>query len=261
MDYTTTNITDEFLALFGNTSSSSSTLLSSSSSGIGSFATSFTSLSSASSSSAGASSSSSSSQSILSSTSIYGSQLANETISNGTIVHGTYPSGYTIPHIVFASIVVTILMIMIVVGNMLVIIAIATEKSLKNIQNWFIASLAVADFFLGLVIMPFSLANELMGYWIFGSWWCDIHSAMDVLLCTASINNLCLISLDRYWSITKAVEYLKTRTPMRAAIMIAAVWIVSGLICIPPLLGWKVKRDENAELPQCQVSFLLQFIV
>lgn len=171
---------------------------------------------------------------------------------NATIM-GTYPSGYSITQIVFASIIVTMLMIVIVVGNMLVIIAIATEKSLKNIQNWFIASLAVADFFLGLVIMPFSLANELMGYWIFGTWWCDVHSAMDVLLCTASIMNLCLISLDRYWSITKAVEYLKSRTPARAAIMITAVWIMSALICIPPLLGWKVKRPEG-NLPQCAVS-------
>jgi octopamine receptor alpha len=170
-----------------------------------------------------------------------------------TIFHNGYPSGYTITSIIIASVIVTILMIIIVVGNMLVIIAIATEKALKNIQNWFIASLAVADFFLGLVIMPFSLANELMGYWVFGSWWCDIHSAADVLLCTASIMNLCLISLDRYWSITQAVEYLKTRTPARAAFMIAAVWIMSALICIPPLLGWKAKRPEG-DLPQCQVS-------
>ncbi|XP_034488201.1 alpha-2C adrenergic receptor isoform X2 [Drosophila innubila] len=175
--------------------------------------------------------------------------------SNATEMHwdGRYPSGYTLTHIVIASIIVTILMIIIVVGNMLVIIAIATEKSLKNIQNWFIASLAVADFFLGLIIMPFSLANELMGYWIFGSWWCDIHSAMDVLLCTASIMNLCLISLDRYWSITKAVDYLKLRTPARAAVMITAVWIMSALICIPPLLGWKVKMPEGP-LPKCELS-------
>ncbi|EDX12410.1 GD20150 [Drosophila simulans] len=182
-----------------------------------------------------------------------GATAGNLTNPNHTEVHwdGRYPSGYTLTHIVIASIIVTILMIIIVVGNMLVIIAIATEKSLKNIQNWFIASLAVADFFLGLIIMPFSLANELMGYWIFGSWWCDIHSAMDVLLCTASIMNLCLISLDRYWSITKAVDYLKSRTPARAAVMITAVWIMSALICIPPLLGWKVKMPEGP-LPKCE---------
>ena len=36
-----------------------------------------------------------------------------------------------------------------------------------------------------------------------------MHSAVDVLLCTASILNICLISLDRYWSISKAVEYIR----------------------------------------------------
>ena len=36
-----------------------------------------------------------------------------------------------------------------------------------------------------------------------------MHSAVDVLLCTASILNICLISLDRYWSISRAVEYIR----------------------------------------------------
>ncbi|KAK0183047.1 hypothetical protein PV327_001125 [Microctonus hyperodae] len=185
----------------------------------------------------------------------------NITNSNGTYVvigEGMYPSGYSLIQIILASIAATILMITVVVGNMLVIIAIATEKALKNIQNWFIASLAVADFFLGLVVMPFSLANEIMGYWIFGYWWCDIYSAMDVLLCTASIMNLCLISLDRFWSITQAVEYLKKRTPARAALMIALVWILSALICIPPLLGWK-RPAVKEEFPMCRLGCFVAF--
>lgn len=179
----------------------------------------------------------------------WNSSLYNDTY----ILEGVYPSGYRMPAIIVAAVVVTVLMIVIVIGNMLVIIAIVTEKALKNIQNWFIASLAVADFFLGLVIMPFSLANEIMGYWIFGYWWCDIHSAMDVLLCTASIMNLCLISLDRFWSITQAVDYLKKRTPARAMVMIALVWVLSAVICIPPLLGWKRSAPEE-EYPKCKVS-------
>nr|AIC75371.1 octopamine receptor short variant [Chilo suppressalis] len=184
----------------------------------------------------------------------------NDTTINQVVLKTWYPSGYSPAHIIMASVVVTVLMIMIVVGNMLVIIAIVTEKALKNIQNWFIASLAVSDFFLGLVIMPFSLANELMGYWIFGFWWCEIHSAMDVLLCTASIMNLCLISLDRYWSITQAVDYLKKRTPARAALMIAAVWLMSALVCIPPLLGWRVTRPLE-QFPQCKVSDDIGYVV
>lgn len=181
---------------------------------------------------------------------------------NATAVNSTYlifdrtscpPSAYSVPSIIVASIFAIILMVFVVVGNLLVILAIATEKSLKNIQNWFIASLAVADFFLGVLIIPFSLANELMGYWVFGMVWCDIHSAADVLLCTASIMNLCLISLDRYWSITQAIEYLKKRTRGRASFMIAFVWIFSAVICIPPLLGWKVERKPEP-YPKCEVS-------
>lgn len=171
-----------------------------------------------------------------------------------------YPSGYTPLGLVVASIFVTLIMILIVGGNILVIIAIATERSLKGIQNWFIGSLAVADCLLGAIIMPFSLANEMMGYWVFGQWWCDVHSAVDVLLCTSSIMNLCLISLDRYWSITHAIEYLRKRTPERVVIMIATVWILSGLVSIPPLLGWK-KETPQGEFPKCEVGTLYALYV
>lgn len=155
-----------------------------------------------------------------------------------------YPSQYTLWEVVCLAILMTAMMIVIVVGNLLVVIAIATENSLAALQNWFVASLAVSDMMIGLMIMPFSLSNELMGYWMFGSVWCDIHGAMDVFLCTASIMNICLISLDRYWSIVHAVDYLNARTPFRAGLMIVIVWILSGLISIPPLLDWN--GDENS---------------
>lgn len=177
----------------------------------------------------------------------------------------TLPGGplAKIPEIGFiiTAVLVTLIMIVIVVGNMLVCIAIATEKSLKTTQNWFIASLAVSDFLIGLVIMPFSLARELMGYWIFGEIWCDIHAALDVLICTASINNLCLISLDRYWSVTHAVEYLRKRTASRAVVMICGVWLLSALISLPPLIGWRKMSDQKNSLPQCSVSEDLGYVL
>ena len=182
---------------------------------------------------------------------------ANDSFNNTLTVYAwgdsMYPSGFTTLQIVLLTIFITSVMIVVVVGNMLVIIAIVTEKTLKNITNWFIASLAVSDLLLGLIIMPFSLANLLMGYWIFGDPWCELHAAIDVLLSTASINNICLVSLDRYWSITHAIAYLKKRTPERAIMMIVAVWVFSGLVSIPPLLGWKKSRPPE-EFPKCLVS-------
>ena len=167
-------------------------------------------------------------------------------------------NGYNLPSTVAISIIVTLMMVQIVFGNLLVIIAISTARSLKNVQNGFIASLAVSDILLGVVIMPFSLANELMGYWTFGALWCEVHTALNVFLATASIYNLCLISLDRYWSVTRAVYYHGNRTPVRSATWIVSVWFMSTLISVPPLLRSKRAYTPDEYHPRCRVSFPFQ---
>ena len=182
-----------------------------------------------------------------------------EADNNGSFINITFdddvsPSQYSLPRLVITALFVAILILLIVVSNMLVIIAIVTDNKLKQLQNVLIANLAVSDMLLGVVVMPFSLANELMGYWAFGDCWCDIYLATDVLLCTASIMNICLVSLDRYWSITQAVSYSNKRTSLRMGMMIASVWMLSALISLPPLLGWKGTPQTNLEYPQCLVS-------
>jgi len=197
----------------------------------------------------------------------------SEAASNSTLDNPWpgYPSGYSVTHIAVSAVVVTAIMLVIVLGNVLVVVAVAMERSLAGTQNWFIASLAVSDIIwwsvtssavsdilVGLFIMPLSLANELLGYWPFGSVLCDLWLSTDVLLCTASILNLVLISVDRYCSITKAVSYGQFRTRRRAMVMIAVVWLLSAVICFPPLAGWKRPqpvRDDG--LDQCVLSWKL----
>jgi len=156
--------------------------------------------------------------------------------------------------VTIATVAVTIIIIVIVFGNGLVIVAIASDRRLKGVQNWFIASLAVSDLLVGLFIMPLSLATELMGYWAFGDVLCQLWLSTDVLLCTASILNLCLISLDRYWSITRAISYQRKRTPKRATLMISVVWTMSGIICFPPLAGWSRPQPIIDGRPLCVLS-------
>lgn len=50
----------------------------------------------------------------------------------------------------------------------------------------------------------------------------------DVLCCTASILNLCGISLDRYRAITSPLEYSAKTSPKRMLIVIFFVWLSSG---------------------------------
>uniref|UniRef100_S4RSY2 Adrenoceptor alpha 2C n=1 Tax=Petromyzon marinus TaxID=7757 RepID=S4RSY2_PETMA len=148
---------------------------------------------------------------------------------------------WQLPHstttMVTLTLVVSFIILVTIFGNSLVAIAVFTSKSLKAAQNLFLVSLAAADILVATLVMPFSLANELMGYWVFGSFWCEMYLALDVLFCTSSIVHLCAISLDRYWSVTQAVRYNMKRTPRRVKRAIVIVWVIAALISFPPLVG------------------------
>ena len=78
---------------------------------------------------------------------------------------------------------------------------------------------------------------QVLRYWPFGMVWCRVWLAIDVWLCTASIYNLCAISIDRYVAISRPVQYPTLMSSKRARMLIIAVWILSFIICFPPLIG------------------------
>lgn len=143
------------------------------------------------------------------------------------------------------AIAITFMMLLTIIGNILVIIAVLTSRSLKGPQNLFLVSLAAADILVATLIIPFSLANELQGFWAFSSIWCEIYLALDVLFCTSSIVHLCAIALDRFLSISKPVSYGAKRTPVRIKAAIIVVWLISAVISFPPLLT--LDKSEGGE--------------
>ncbi|CAL8107610.1 unnamed protein product [Calicophoron daubneyi] len=142
----------------------------------------------------------------------------------------------------------TILLVLIALltvgGNFLVILAVILVRRLQTPSNILIVSLAFSDFFVGLLVLPFTIIDTLKGYWPFNEGLCDMYVSFDVLLCTASILNLCAISIDRYLVITRPLTYISARTPTLMAIMIIASWVISALISIPPSFGWKSPWEE-----------------
>ncbi|EFX84052.1 hypothetical protein DAPPUDRAFT_23299, partial [Daphnia pulex] len=123
-----------------------------------------------------------------------------------------------------------------VVGNILVCVAVCLVRRLRRPCNYLLVSLAVSDLCVALLVMPMALVYEVLGTWPFGASACDTWVAFDVLSCTASILNLCMISVDRYWAITRPLDYGVKRTPARMISCVALVWISSACISLPPLL-------------------------
>ncbi|XP_021927543.1 dopamine receptor 2-like isoform X2 [Zootermopsis nevadensis] len=149
-----------------------------------------------------------------------------------------------------------------VFGNMLVILAVIRERYLHTATNYFITSLAVADCLVGLVVMPFSAVYEVLeNRWFFGMDWCDVWRSLDVLFSTASILNLCVISLDRYWAITDPFTYPSKMSVKRTAVLIAAVWVCSGAISFPAIVWWRAVRTEAVPEFKCPFTDHLGYLV
>jgi uncharacterized membrane protein YidH (DUF202 family) len=84
---------------------------------------------------------------------------------------------------------------------------------------------------------------------------CRLWTTADLTLCTASILNLCMISVDRYMAVTRALRYSATRTRKKVFGYIAIVWIGALLVSIAPLIVLPLKSVEHT----CQVNLLIHF--
>ena len=144
---------------------------------------------------------------------------------------------------VLIAIILGALILFTIIGNSLVCISVGIVKRLQTPSNLLIVSLAVADLLVAILVMPLSATQQIYQAWVLGPSVCDVWTTTDVLLCTASILNLCMISVDRYLVITRPFQYAMKRTPKRMAIMISIVWAVSAIVSIPPVFGWKSEHE------------------
>ena len=119
------------------------------------------------------------------------------------------------------------LSILTVVGNGFVIFIVCRKRQLRTKTNVFIVSLAVADFCVGVSVVPsLFFCDKASGCNPQGVFFKVIMSISE-LFSYASATSLCSLVLDRYMAIVKPLKYLTFMKRRRVTQMISLSWGIS----------------------------------
>uniref|UniRef100_A0A673MVL6 Muscarinic acetylcholine receptor n=1 Tax=Sinocyclocheilus rhinocerous TaxID=307959 RepID=A0A673MVL6_9TELE len=180
-------------------------------------------------------------------------------LSNGTDVAVSGPVTWRMAMITLITVPLSIITI---IGNVLVMISFRVNPLLRTVSNYFLLSLAVADFILGAVSMNLYTTYILIGQWTLGHLACDVWLTVDYVASNASVMNLLAISVDRYLSVMRPLTYRATRTPRRAAVLITLAWTVSFVLWAPAILFWQyIVGQRTVPEGECSVQFLSQPVI
>ncbi len=107
------------------------------------------------------------------------------------------PVDVTNPIFIFMCVVYILLIISAFISNLIVILVYKLGLSNKTELSSFLVNLAIADFIVAFVCMPFTFAQVLLKKWIFGVFMCPIVLFAQVLTVSVSVYTLVAIGIDR----------------------------------------------------------------
>lgn len=132
---------------------------------------------------------------------------AGSSVSNSSIAEDLLAKELTLELNIPYTVLEILVAVMAIIGNAMVICVFKRERRLRRRTNFYIVSLALADFFVGLLGIPFAvLASIGLPKNLYA---CLFTVSLLVVLCTISIFCLVAVSVDRYWAILYPLAYSK----------------------------------------------------
>ncbi|CAF2128763.1 unnamed protein product [Rotaria magnacalcarata] len=131
-------------------------------------------------------------------------------------------------------------------GNLVVLFAFFNDSHLLTPSNNFLLSMAIADFLVGLICMPFYSYAQMKNFWPFGKLFCKIWITIDDIVTMASVLSIVAITIERYWSINHSVHYRRHTTKTRIRIFSLLIWLIPFLNFAPGI--WLLESPQDTQL-------------
>ncbi|XP_034173685.1 orexin receptor type 2 isoform X1 [Osmia lignaria lignaria] len=120
------------------------------------------------------------------------------------------------------------------IGNVLVCTAVYRNHTMRTVTNYFIVNLAVADFLVLLLCLPFTVLWDITETWFLGLTLCKAVPYLQTVSVTVSIMTLTFISIDRWYAICFPLRFKSTTGRAKTAIIV--IWAMALLFDLPDLL-------------------------
>ncbi|KAI5645215.1 7 transmembrane receptor (rhodopsin family) domain-containing protein [Phthorimaea operculella] len=136
-----------------------------------------------------------------------------------------------------------VLFVLIVVLNSSVIAALLCTNARKSRMNFFIMQLAIADLFVGLIMVFVDIIQRITIAWYAGEFMCKLVRFLQAVTMYASTYVLVALSIDRCDAITNPMNFSGSWN--RARCLILAAWFISFIFSIPLLIFYEVKEIQG----------------
>ncbi|XP_050411878.1 G-protein coupled receptor moody [Patella vulgata] len=152
-----------------------------------------------------------------------------------------------------AVILMAIIIIVGCVGNVMVILAVKTNKKLQSESNKFVVNLSVCDLLFVTMVLPFNIYTYIEDDWFLDHILCKFIGFLGYTLTGTTIITITLIAWNRYKLILDPAGYKSIFAPRNLKIMIVVAWVFPVICLLPALTEIWGKFGYVAMLVTCNL--------
>ncbi|XP_031353932.1 neuropeptide CCHamide-1 receptor-like isoform X2 [Photinus pyralis] len=167
---------------------------------------------------------------------------------------------YERPETYFVPVLFFLIFVLGVIGNGTLVVIFMRHRTMRNVPNTYILSLALADLLVIITSVPFTSVVYTVESWPWGELICKLSETAKDISIGVSVFTLTALSADRFFAIVDPLKKLHatggSRKATRLTLGIAiSIWILALLCAVPAAIGSHLKKisspDETISFTVC----------